>query len=107
MKFRKPVNYNSCCWLSVYDTSIEFNHVHDIYRLTACYFERADIEIKLKKEEKQITQRSKKEQMSSTIRKVSERKGKFGKEGKCSSKEIKLIKSNNVTDASKGALCEL
>ena len=47
------------------------------------------------------------EQMSSMIWKVSEGKGKFVEEEKRSSKEIKLIKSNNVTDASKEDLHEL
>ena len=41
------------------------------------------------------------------IWKVSEGKGKFVEEEKCSLKEIKLIKSNNVTDASKEDLHEL
>ena len=32
MKFKKPMIYISCCWLLVYDTSVEFNHAHDIYK---------------------------------------------------------------------------
>ena len=54
------MNYISCRCLSVYDTSIEFNHAHDVYKLIACYFEKADVEIKLKKKEKEITQASRK-----------------------------------------------
>ena len=61
MKFKKPVNYISRLWLSVYDTSIEFNHAHGVYKLIACYFEKADIEIKLEKKEKEIAQASRKE----------------------------------------------
>ena len=37
------------------------NHAHDVYNLITCYFGRADVEIKLKKEEKNITQTLKKE----------------------------------------------
>lgn len=58
IKSRKPVNYISCRRLSVYGTSIEFNHAHDVYKLIASYFEKVDVEIKLKKKEKEITQAS-------------------------------------------------
>ena len=87
MKFRKPVNYISCPWLSVYDTSLDFNHAHDVYKLIACYFEKAE-KINLKKKEKEITQALRKEDKgASQLVKVGERKGRFIEEGKWSSKK--------------------
>ena len=109
MKFRKPVNYISCRWLSVYDTSTEFNHAHDVYKLIACYFEKADVEIKLKKKEKEITKASRKQNKGAPQleKLVKEKESSLRKESAHQRKEDKLIKGNNVTDASKEALCEL
>ena len=59
IKFRKPVSYISCCRLSVYNTSVEFNHAYDVYKLISCYFKKADVKIKFKKKEKEIIKASK------------------------------------------------
>ena len=103
------MNYISCRCLSVYDTSIEFNHAHDVYKFIACYFEKADVEIKLKKKEKEITQASRKKNKGAPQlqRLVKEKKSLLRMESARQRKQDKLIKSNNVTDASKEALCEL
>ena len=50
------MSYISCCRLSVYNTSVEFNHAYGVYKLISCYFKKADVKIKFKKE---ITKASK------------------------------------------------
>ena len=47
-KFRKPVTYNACRWLPVYDVSVEFDRRFEVYRVFFCAFEKADIQLKIK-----------------------------------------------------------
>ena len=47
-KFRKPITYNACRWLSVYDVSVEFDRRFEVYRVFFCAFEKADIQLKIK-----------------------------------------------------------
>ena len=108
IKFRKPVNYISCRWLSVYDTCIEFNHAHDVYKLMACYFEKANVEIKLKKKEKEKKAMEKGSKRAPQLEKFrKEKESLLRKEEARQRKEDRLIKSNSVTDPSKESLCEL
>ena len=53
------MSYISCCRLSVYNTSVGFNHAYGVYKLISCYFKKADVKIKFKKKEKEITKASK------------------------------------------------
>ena len=46
-KFRKPITYNVCRCLSVYDVSVEFDGRFDVYRVFSA-FEKADIQLKIK-----------------------------------------------------------
>ena len=41
-KFRKPITYNACSWLSAYDVSVEFDGRIDVYRVFFSAFEKAD-----------------------------------------------------------------
>ena len=47
-KFRKPITYNACRLLSVYDMSVEFDGRFDVYRVFFSAFEKADIQLKIK-----------------------------------------------------------
>ena len=47
-KFRKPITYNVCRCLSVYDMSVEFDGRFDVYRVFFSAFEKADIQLKIK-----------------------------------------------------------
>ena len=47
-KFRKPITYSACHWLSVYDVSVEFDGRFDVYRVFFSAFEKADIQLKVK-----------------------------------------------------------
>ena len=47
-KFRKPITYNACRRLSVYDVSVEFDGRFDVYRVFFSAFEKADIQLKVK-----------------------------------------------------------
>ena len=77
--------------------------------MIACYFEKADVEIKLKKKEKEITQASRKENKGAPQleKLVKEKESLLRRESARQTKEDKLIKSNNVIYASKEPLCEL
>ena len=47
--FRKPVNYIACRWLSVYDSSIDFDYAFDAYYIYFLLYEKARINVETAK----------------------------------------------------------
>ena len=49
LTFRKPVNYIACRWLSVYDSSIDFDYAFDAYHIYFLLYEKARINVEIAK----------------------------------------------------------
>ena len=110
--FRKPVTYNACCWLSVYDVSVEYDGRSDVYRVFFSACEKADIQLKIKacnnelqKLDSKNNQLHKEVNSSKTKEELEKQVSKLEKSEECCHKRReRIMEENNILDSSKVAI---
>ena len=114
-KFRKPITYNACRWLSVYDVSVEFDGRFDVYRVFFSAFEKADIQLKikacnneLKKLDSKNNQLNKEVNLSKTKEELEKQISKSEKsEERRRKRRERILEENNISDSSRVALADV
>ena len=111
-KFRKPITYNVCRCLSVYDMSVEFDGRFDVYRVFFSAFEKADIQLKIKACNNELKKLdSKNNQLNKEVN-SSKRKEELEKQiskleknvERCRKRKERILEENIITDSSRVAL---
>ena len=111
-KFRKPITYNACHWLSVYDVSVEFDGRFGVYRVFFSAFEKADIQLKIKacnnelkkldsknnQLNKEVNSSKRKEELEKQISKLEKN------EERCRKRKGRILEENIISNSSKVAL---
>ena len=111
-KFRKPITYNACRWLSVYDVSVEYDGRSDVFRVFFSAFEKANIQLKtkacnneLQKLDSKNNQLHKEVNSSKTKEELEKQVSKLEKSEECCHKRReRILEENNTLDSSKVAL---
>ena len=111
-KFRKPITYNACHYLSVCDVSVEFDGRFDVCRIFFSAFEKTDIELKIKAcnnelkkldcknnlLNKEVNTSKTKEELEKQISKLEK------SEEHCRKRRERILEENHISDSSRVAL---